>query len=56
MSAYRRLSIFLAATIVALGVALIAVTLANGGGQLGIVLGLLFVAAGLGRLYVQRGR
>jgi len=56
MSGYRTLSDLLAATIVALGVALIAVTLANGGGQLGVVLGVLFVAAGLGRLYVQRGR
>ena len=56
MSGYRTLSALLAATIVALGVALIAVTLANGGGQLGVVLGVLFVAAGLGRLYVQRGR
>ncbi len=43
-------------TIVALGVALIAVTIANGGGQLGIVLGVLFIAAGAGRLYVQRSR
>ena len=56
MSTYRRLSVLLAATIVALGIALIAVTLANGGGQVGILLGVLFIAAGAGRLYVQRGR
>lgn len=56
MKAYRPLSIVLGATIVALGVALIVVTLANGGGQLGVVLGVLFIAAGAGRLYVQRGR
>ena len=35
---------------------MIAVTLANGGGQVGFILGALFVAAGAGRLYVQRGR
>ena len=35
---------------------MIAVTLANGGGQLGLILGALFVAAGAGRLYVQRAR
>jgi hypothetical protein len=56
MSAYRRLSVLLATVVVALGVALIAVTLAHGGGQLGVVLGVLFIAAGAGRLYVQRGR
>jgi len=56
VNVYRRLSVVFAATIVALGVALIVVTLANGGGQLGVVLGVLFIAAGAGRLYVQRGR
>ena len=56
MSGYRTLSALLALTLVGLGVAMIAVTLANGGGQLGVVLGVLFVAAGLGRLYVQRSR
>ena len=55
-SAYRRASIVLSATIVALGIVMIAVTLANGGGQVGIVLGVLFVAAGAGRLYLQRAR
>ena len=56
MSAYRRMSALFAITIVALGVAMIAITLANGGGQVGLILGALFVAAGAGRLYVQRGR
>jgi hypothetical protein len=38
-----------------LGVAMIVVTLARGGGALagGIVLGVLFCAAGAGRLYVE---
>jgi hypothetical protein len=55
-SAYRRASIVLSSTIVALGVVMIAVTLANGGGQVGIVLGILFIGAGAGRLYLQRAR
>jgi hypothetical protein len=39
---------------VVLGIAMIVSTLVNGGGALavGILLGVLFVAAGLGRLYV----
>ena len=43
---------------VALGIAMIAVTLANDGGPaaFGIVIGLLFVAAGGGRLWVLRRR
>ena len=56
MSAYRLLSRVLALATLALGVALIAVTVANGGGQVGIVIGGLFVVAGAGRLYLQRGR
>ena len=43
---------------VALGVAMIAVTLSRGGGPLaiGIMLGVLFVLAGGGRLWAQRRR
>jgi hypothetical protein len=43
---------------IGLGVAMIAVTLANGGGPvaLGLVIGVLFVAAGGGRLWVSRRR
>jgi hypothetical protein len=43
---------------VVLGVAMIAVTLVRGGGPVayGIVIGLLFVAAGGGRLWAQRRR
>ena len=54
MSGYRNAAVVLALTIVALGVAMIAVTAANGGGQVGFILGVLFIAAGAGRLYVQR--
>ena len=41
---------------VGLGIAMIAVTLSNGGGPLalGIIIGVLFVLAGGGRLWVQR--
>jgi hypothetical protein len=44
--------------IVLLGVAMIVRTLAAGGGPLaaGLLLGLLFVAAGAGRLWVERHR
>jgi hypothetical protein len=44
----------LAVLTVGLGIALVAATLAQGSGGLGILLGLLFVAAGAGRLYVAR--
>ena len=40
----------------ALGVAMIAVTPRHGGGQLGFLLGALFIAAGAGRLYLLRRR
>jgi hypothetical protein len=55
MSGYRTATVLLAAVTVCLGVALVAATLAQGSGGLGILLGILFVAAGLGRLYVARG-
>jgi hypothetical protein len=55
MSAYRGATQVLAAVTMALGVALIAVTIARGGGFLGIMLGLLFLAAGAGRYYLARG-
>ena len=55
MRGYRAATIVLATLTVALGVALVAATLAQGSGGLGILLGLLFVAAGAGRLYVARG-
>ena len=49
---------FLSAVMVALGVAMIVVTLSRGGGPvaMGIVLGVLFILAGGGRLWVQRRR
>ena len=53
MGAYRGLSVLLALVTVGLGVALVVVTAARGGG-VGLLLGALFIAAGVGRLYLQR--
>ncbi len=53
MSAYRNAVALLAAITAALGVVILALTLANGGG-VGILVGVLFVAAGAGRLYLLR--
>ena len=53
MGTYRGLSVLLALVTVGLGVALVVVTAARGGG-VGLLLGALFIAAGVGRLYLQR--
>ena len=52
------LTLVMSLLMIGLGVAMIAVTLSNGGGPaaFGIVIGLLFVAAGGGRLWVLRRR
>ena len=50
MRAYRISVAVLALTFVGIGIALLAVTAAHGGGLLGFVLGGLFVALGVGRL------
>jgi len=55
VSAYRGLSLLFALVTVGLGVAILVVTLARGGG-VGLLLGVLFIAAGAGRLYLQRSR
>jgi hypothetical protein len=51
-------TIALSLAMVGLGIALIAVTLSRGGGPLasGIVIGVLFMLAGGGRLWAQRHR
>jgi hypothetical protein len=48
----------LSAAMLLIGVALVVSTIARGGGPLaiGILLGVLFVAAGAGRLYLSRER
>jgi hypothetical protein len=47
----------LSAAMVVIGVVLLVVTLTRGGGpfSIGVVMGVLFVAAGLSRLYIERG-
>ena len=55
MSAYRGATLLLAGLTMALGIGLIVATVAQGGGFLGIMLGLLFLAAGAGRFYLARG-
>jgi hypothetical protein len=53
---YRAMTQLLAVATIALGVAMVATAIARGGGvlSLGVVLGLLFVAVGAGRLYLLR--
>jgi hypothetical protein len=41
-----------AVTFIGIGIALVVVTAANGGGAVGYVLGVLFAALGVGRLYL----
>ena len=50
---YRTLTTISASLLVALGVVMLVVTLWHGGG-VGVVLGVLFIAAGAGRLYLLR--
>lgn len=54
MRLYRGAAAVLALAFVGIGVALLAVTAANGGGVLGFLLGGLFVALGIGRLTLLR--
>ncbi len=52
--AHRIATLLLSATMAVLGVAILYVTLSNGGGPLtlGFLMGLLFVGAGAGRFYI----
>jgi hypothetical protein len=52
------ITLVMSVLMIGLGVAMIAVTLSNGGGAVafGIIIGLLFVLAGGGCLWVQRRR
>ena len=52
------ITIVMSLLMIGLGVAMVAITLSNGGGPVafGIIIGLLFVAAGGGRLWVLRRR
>jgi hypothetical protein len=54
VSVYRGAVAVLALTFIGIGVALLAVTAAHGGGLLGFLLGGLFIALGVGRLTLLR--
>jgi hypothetical protein len=54
MSVYRGAVFLFALTFIGIGIALLAVTAANGGGVLGFVLGALFIGLGAGRLALLR--
>ncbi|HEX6491143.1 MAG TPA: hypothetical protein VF002_07195 [Gaiellaceae bacterium] len=56
MSLYRSATALFAIAFLGIGVALITVTAARGGGLVGYLLGVLFVALGVGRLYLLRVR
>ena len=50
---YRTLTRVSASLLVALGIAMLVITLSRGGG-VGLILGVLFIAAGAGRLWLLR--
>ena len=56
MRAYRLGVAVFAVVFVGIGIALIVVTAAQGGGAFGYVIGVLFMALGAGRLYLLRSR
>lgn len=56
MNAYRYGLVALAFAFVGIGVALLVVTAAHGGALFGYLIGVLFVALGIGRLYLLRTR
>ena len=56
MRGYQVAVLVLSVVFVGIGIALLVVTAANGGGVVGFVLGALFVALGAGRLTVERRR
>jgi len=56
MSFYRAGVAIFAVAFVGIGLALVVLTAVRGGGVVGLVVGVLFVAAGLGRLSLLRRR
>jgi hypothetical protein len=56
MNVYKRSIAVFGVAFVCLGIALVVVTAVNGGGAFGFLIGTLFVALGIGRLYLLRGR
>jgi hypothetical protein len=56
VSFYRRGIAFFGVVFIGIGIALLVVTAVNGGAAFGYVVGFLFIALGLGRLYLLRAR
>lgn len=56
MSFHQRAVLVFGVVAIVLGIALLVETAAQGGGSVGYILGLLFVALGIGRLYLLRRR
>ena len=56
MTAYRTLVVVFALLFMGIGIALVVVTAVHGGGAFGYVMGALFFALGVGRLYLVRKR
>jgi hypothetical protein len=56
MRVYRSMVTVMAFAMIALGAAMIVVTLTHGGIGIGILIGLLFMGAGAGRIWMLRRR
>ena len=56
MNLYRGATALFGVAFVGIGVAILVVTAVRGGAAFGFLVGLLFVALGLGRLYLLRSR
>ena len=56
MSYYKRSVLVFGVLAIAIGATLLAETVAAGGGSVGYLLGVLFLALGVGRLYLLRRR
>ena len=56
MSVYRGSVAVFGVAFVAIGIALLVVTAVHGGGVFGFLIGVLFIALGVGRLYLLRPR
>jgi hypothetical protein len=56
VSLYRGATALFALAFLGIGIALLVVTAARGGGLVGYLLGVLFIALGVGRLYLLRAR
>jgi len=56
LTAYRTLVVVFALLFMGIGIALVVVTAVRGGGGFGYLMGTLFFALGVGRLYLVRRR